>query len=48
MSAEVTAAKAQNESNSRLVLEEVANVDLRVLLEEVAVHKSVVERKKER
>ena len=39
MSAEVTAAKAQNESNSRLVLEEVANVDSRVLLENVAVEK---------
>ena len=48
VSAEVVAAEAQNEANSRLVLEEVANMDSRVLLEEVAVDKSVVESKKER
>ena len=48
ISAEVVAAEAQNKSNSRLVLEEVANVDSRVLLEEVAVEKSVAKSKKER
>ena len=37
VSAEVAAAEAQNEPNSRLVLEEVANVDSRVLFDEVAV-----------
>ena len=45
---EVAAVEAQNKSNLRLVLNEVVNVDLRVLLKEVAVEKSVVENKKER